>query len=556
MTSRTMKTICSVPANRKDKQYKQSRPLTWLFKFAGMALVVSGVLGGVFARDHSVSAENEAAELMSDVRDAKSYWQELYKLDVSHFSEIVKENYIYAVYTADENWNSLYRSAVDQAYLDASLVKDLNSYQAVMRRLIAQFEDAHLSVTFLAHSNSARWPGFLVRYQGGRYIVVKSSRTDIPEGSEIVSCDNRSINDWVDQLARFWGGPQGLDTTRAHIGPEVFIDRDSPFYERPKVCKTGDSVVELHWRDVVVTKKGKFPTDLDELEAQYPHYSDHHTGLSSFGENGAWVRMARMYVENEDQAEAWHKIIDAASGLRDKDFVVIDVRGNSGGTYNWFMAFLRSFYGDDYIDYYARARLVIENVLLAPEGAKGSGMEAPPETSNIKMPVDPPMADIMEKPTVETLETGARLIRLRKPIDSMPPLPDEKPISPVSARVYVLTDYGCASACLSFLDEIMRIPGVIQIGGESHIDRRSAGWPSKYHLASGLAYVNMGRLVRVGRARGENAVWRPHYRFSGNLGDTEAVKKWILTEVIPDDFHRERPEVHNQPVTSKLNKGE
>ncbi|MBL4832151.1 MAG: hypothetical protein JKY55_20005 [Aliivibrio sp.] len=477
-------------------------------------------------------------------------------MDVVHFSDIVKENYIYAVFPGGQEWESVYKTAINQAYSDVSLVTDLNTYQAAMRRLIAQFKDAHLSVTFMAHSNSAHWPGFLVRYQGGRYIVVGSSQTDISEGSEIISCDNQNIDEWVDKLAQFWGGPRGLDTTRAHVGPEVFIDRSSPFYDRPSVCRIGGSVVELQWRDVVVTKKGKFPTEIDELEAQYPHYSDPYTGVSSFGDNGSWVRMGQMFVANEEQAEAWHKTIDAAPGLRDKEFVVIDVRGNSGGMYNWFMAFLRSFYGDDYVDYYARARLEIENVLLAPKDTKGSGLESPPETGSIKMPIDPPMADIMERPRVEILESGARLIRLRKPIDSLPPLPDETPMSPVNGRVYVLTDYGCASACLSLLDELMRIPGVVQIGGESHIDRRSAGWPGKHYLSSGLSYVNMGRLLRVGRERGENAVWRPYYRFTGNLGDTEAVKKWILSEVVPDDFHKGRPEINSRPVFSELDGGE
>jgi hypothetical protein len=121
--------------------------------------------------------------------------------------------------------------------------------------------------------------------------------------------------------------------------------------------------------------------------------------------------------------------------------------------------------------------------------------------------------------------------------------PAQPPSNPVRARVYVLTDYGCGSACIAFVDEMMRFPGVTLIGAETHVDRRSGGYPGGVELPSGLVVVRMGRMVREGRARGENEAWAPapDNRFPGDISDTEGVKRWILSTVVPRDQARTAP---------------
>ncbi|HLT89894.1 MAG TPA: hypothetical protein VKZ85_03035 [Woeseiaceae bacterium] len=84
----------------------------------------------------------------------------------------------------------------------------------------------------------------------------------------------------------------------------------------------------------------------------------------------------------------------------------------------------------------------------------------------------------------------------------------------------------------------MRFPCVVQVGGETHVDRRSGGWPEKFELPSKLAFVRMGRMVREGRRRGESEPWVPTYRFPGDIAHTAAVRRWILEEVIPRDHTR------------------
>ena len=96
----------------------------------------------------------------------------------------------------------------------------------------------------------------------------------------------------------------------------------------------------------------------------------------------------------------------------------------------------------------------------------------------------------------------------------------------------VLTDPGCASACLSFVDEMRQFPGVMQVGLDTTVDRRS-GSSLPYPLPGGTATLLVPSMVREHRARGENVPWVPTARFAGDIADTAAVRRWLLQDVLP-----------------------
>ena len=250
-----------------------------------------------------------------------------------------------------------------------------------------------------------------------------------------------------------------------------------------------------------------------------------------------------MEPSSHEEAKTFQALIDRAATLRDSDVVVLDVRGNPGGPYDWFMAFLRGLYGQPYADYYARARLEIANVMYTPAGASGDMREGfTGEAATIRSPPDPPLQAALVNPKVTTLPNGGHLAFLPTPVKSIA-YPATPPANPVRARVYVLADYACASACIAFVDEMMRFPGVTLIGTETHIDRRSGGWPGGVELPSRLAVVRMGRMVREGRARGENEAWAPapENRFPGDIADTAAVRTWVAEAILPRDRARPGP---------------
>ena len=97
--------------------------------------------------------------------------------------------------------------------------------------------------------------------------------------------------------------------------------------------------------------------------------------------------------------------------------------------------------------------------------------------------------------------------------------------------MFVLTDHGCGSACLSFVDEMLQFPGVRQIGRDTWVDRRS-GSSLPHSLPSGIGTVLVPSMVRENRERGENVPRVPVVKFSGDLSDTSAAQRWVLNELL------------------------
>lgn len=509
---------------------EKKSPRAWLLAYSGIAACCLAGASPVCAQNAKAgSSPAQPAPAPAEPSEVSRAWQNLTLQDLNFLAKTIPARYIYAFYPDPKSWNAQFQRSLDQARGEAALVHDFGSYRAVLQHFISTLDDAHASLYFRVLAKPYAWPGFTVRYVGGRYLVAHSEAPGIAEGAPVTACDGLSADQWMDNLAPYLGGPPGLETTRAKIAGDLLLDYHNPLYKLPQTCSVGGHDVTLNW----------IPFDWTEFNAlQSPRSSasvetvvDKTESVSDFGTNGAWVRIGTMIPETQKQAAEFTRLIDQAPALRDKDFIVIDVRGNAGGIYNWFMAFLRALYGPDYADYYARARLEIgaTNLAMPEPGEANPGL--PGSYSQVKMPTDPPMEVDTGKPKVTDLPGGYQLVSTPPPIDFIR-FPRKAPPSLVHGRVLLLTDYGCGSACISFVDEMRRFPGVMQIGAETHIDRRSGGWPRAYPLPSGNGVLRVGRMVREGRKRGENEAWKPAYRFPGDIADTPAVKEWILNDIL------------------------
>jgi Peptidase family S41 len=466
-----------------------------------------------------------------DAQPKTDVWREMYMKDLAFARETIATRYIYARAPGGGSWDKLFAEANRQAEADAEKVNDFAGYRAALQRYAEAFADAHLRVRLELQAARVAWPRFLVRYESGRYLVVESQTPAVAKGAAITACDGKPVDALVAErsppLGRAAGGEDGsplLESARDLVARTLFIDAKSPFVTRPTRCRIGEADVELTWTPI--------PADqLAKLSAPYDLMRDPATTIKPFGRNNVRIRMSTFAPGSLEEAKQFHAVIAAAPSLRDKDIVVLDVRGNGGGNYNWFTAFLEAFYGADYADHYAIARLKITPVFVDDPSrpAKPLNASAPdrPRTDPLNTPQDRPMDGLLQgyfpRPaangtTVYAAKLGALPAAVLRP----------PPPSPVKARVFVLTDYNCASACISFLDELHRIPGVVQVGRESGVDSRT-GTPLNYALPSGNGELTVPCLVREGRERGDNIPWRPDVRFDGDIADTAAVLAWVET---------------------------
>lgn len=90
----------------------------------------------------------------------------------------------------------------------------------------------------------------------------------------------------------------------------------------------------------------------------------------------------------------------------------------------------------------------------------------------------------------------------------------------------VVTDGGCASACLDFMDAILAYPGVIHLGRTTSADTRYID-VGEYELSARL-WATVPHKAWFGRPRGNNEPYVPTHVFPGDISDDDAVREWAL----------------------------
>jgi hypothetical protein len=92
--------------------------------------------------------------------------------------------------------------------------------------------------------------------------------------------------------------------------------------------------------------------------------------------------------------------------------------------------------------------------------------------------------------------------------------------------VFVLTDLDCASACLDFLDIVLRIPGVRHIGLPTSADTQYMDL-GRVMLPSRLAELSFGMKAIRGRKRGRNQWYEPVARWRSGAMTDARVSSWV-----------------------------
>ncbi len=125
---------------------------------------------------------------------------------------------------------------------------------------------------------------------------------------------------------------------------------------------------------------------------------------------------------------------------------------------------------------------------------------------------------------INEVEAGLRGARARGDAlwrqggEAKSPPPSPSATTPIRARTYVLTDYGCASACLDAVD-LLKALGAAQIGQETSADSLYME-VREQPTPGGRVSVVVPMKVYRGRARGSNESRRPRPRLDRRPGRT------------------------------------
>ncbi|GAA0870715.1 S41 family peptidase [Brevundimonas basaltis] len=431
--------------------------------------------------------------------------------------------------------NPMFRDKVDaslsQALGRAGTTTDAGGWWWAMRSFVAGFDDGHvqLGLTDQSFSFPTRWPGFLTTYRGGDAIVASRDDTDgntPPIGARLVECDGVSADQLAEDRIGEFRGRWFLESQRTTFGSWLFMSASNPWVPEMQTCRFeiegGVRAWSLNWRPIEASDLSTRRRELLQRPAAV-------FGVEALDDGGVWVSMPSFNGTPGSEAHtALTAMLDEMGRkqgeLRAAPYVVLDLRGNGGGSSHWSAALATILWGEDWL----------------------RGHTLPPIEAIEWRASEPNLATIQGYLDEWTAagEDAERIAWARRIVDGMtearaagrpywrsvattgPEVTSElnSPLL-VGGRVYVLTDPACASACLDAVD-IWKAAGAVQIGRETSADTVYMDTRTE-PLPSGLANLTLPMKVWRGRQRGNNEPQRPAHVFDGDMSDSAALRVWI-----------------------------
>jgi hypothetical protein len=447
-------------------------------------------------------------------------WTEIAIADIDEIQRLLRENHPGPV----DPQNPLYAKLMDANYpkavARAAAAKTFFDYKRAVLSYTNGFRDGHTAVLFSVDSTAYQWPGFAVAYDGGRYRVSEvEDVVPVEAGDEVLSCDDLSM----DQLMRdridpyFWNADIPHERY-SHVGKLFAVDATDEA-SKLKSCEirsaAGRRHLPLNWRPLP-------PEQAERLRGK--HFYEGEPKLVKVG--AAWlVKLPSFTVETPVQTAQFESLLGQlrqhADEIREGK-VVLDVRGNAGGSSTWASRVASAIWGEAIVSHVEKSfdwtvdwRASRANVNRLDQTA------ARYERNNMATQAEGfrKLRDVV----ADARRRGQPLVRAPFPPESVgAPMP----ASPFKGRAYLLTDGVCASACLDFADVVWRLPNATQIGWPTSADAVYID-NTLVPLPSGLGLFAYSMKVYRNRVRGNNEWYDPEIPWPGGPVTDEAVARWI-----------------------------
>lgn len=404
------------------------------------------------------------------------------------------------------------------------------------------FRDPHIDVSAIADLPPATWPGFIASAKGEHAVVVHSDASGgpaLPVGTEILACDGQPLPALADARVFPFVLNAALPVDRRRAVTRLFLDRGIPFAPAPARCTVRDAAgtreATLMWRALpspdtafweAYTNAGAGPRA--EWGVREPVSGVVWVGVPSFnaGQDTA-PKLQALVADLEARGDA----------LRNARAIVIDTRGNGGGSTHWANAVAEAIFtkpvlrralarvpdretavdwrpSPENVAYWHQMRAELQDQLSASDRAQLAalidGLEDAVAEGKTTWRMGP-----------QRVDPSGGLTRQR-PRDAR---------TPFKARVLVLSNGSCMSACLDFADRVLMVPGVQLVGAPTGGDGPYMEVRSE-PLPSGLAQLTFPQKVYRGMGRGTLEYYPADITYDGAWDDA-SVRAWVLGLMAP-----------------------
>jgi len=451
-------------------------------------------------------------------------WARMAESDLNAMHDLIQANHPGPVDTANPDFNDWLNRGETSLLPMARAARYAAEYRLVLRDYANGFADGHLGVSFPDHVRHV-WPGFLTRADapdGAIHVSVVNEAPGISPGAELLSCDGvRASQILQDRVLRPLYNPhvpQRLPLRSAWLIVADADDAAAQFGACTFKSDGRESKTTLHWRTVdeaALTRDMALSAGFEVPQAGLTHVGDVWLiSLPTFFPQGPAVQ----------DMQALMAALKAKAGvLHAARHVVIDLRGNDGGSDEWGDDAAAALWGRQAVDAAGGSfatqiewRVSPRNLAAIREDATRMAGEKQADAAQYF----DGLADRMAK----VLAGGQVFMRESSPATSAPPrLP-----SPFAHPVYILTTPHCASACLDFLDVMTRLPGAIRIGLPTSSDTDYLEMASA-NLPSGHATLKYAMKVYRERTRAANESYQPTIPWKGAEMTDASIAAWVDT---------------------------
>lgn len=472
---------------------------------------------------------------------SKSPWAVMAEQDLQAIHRAVLESHPGPVDARNPGFSRWLEQGYRESLTHARAARSFGGYAAALRRYAAGFRDGHLSVSLSLEPAQVQWPGFLVAQRAGRFVVSavdEKEPTGLPApGTELLSCDGTPSAQLLERSVWPYVNGPDVEARRVRATPQLLVDVGNPEVPRARACDVRGADGQVH--TVTLRYRQARPAELWERSQAAAFGPRPSFGVHPFGEGGLWVSIPSFYApESEATLKGLRELVAQAPGWREARVVVLDVRGNGGGSSAWGDSIVQGLYGEalvsavqardpardqQYVDWRVSKDNLAHLRFLVDFVAREQGPESP-MLKHVQRVTDGMAGALARREALFRLreeDEGAKAGTAAA--GALPPLPP----SPMRGQVFLLTDGRCASACLDFADAVLAMPGVTHVGQPTSAD--SVYMEVRIEkLPSGAAELALPVKVYRNRPRGHNVPYVPAHRYPGAPADTAALEAWVL----------------------------
>jgi hypothetical protein len=455
--------------------------------------------------------------------DTAAFWRAAAEQDVGAAYALLEENHPGAlVEVGDTAFVRALEEGHATAAVRASTVTSYEGYAATLAAFADTLKDKHIWSRPVYVLARPEWAGILVSKRADHWIVVDEERApgvDGTKGAELTDCDGSSPEEWARRTLGVFRVDWSIGAQQIQAAPWLLVDEHNPFVSRPIACtflKDGQPLkVTLVWRSI------KRELLLPRIAAAGG------AGAAGFGvrsvADGYWIGLQNLL---DPAAAVVAEVAAKADVLRHAPFVVLDLRGNGGGSSLFGEQIARSLMGAGYVD-----RIIgssdddCDSVWRTSDGnlrqlqfyVDTLGASRGPEFTRI---VTRHLNDAKAARAAGHALSGS----IKCPKKSIPAAGHTPVASALKGRLILITDNICFSSCLIVTKDFREL-GALHVGQTTdsnthYTENREELMPSglsKFSTQQGMAPsepMQYGPFV-------------PSVRFDGDIADTAALERWV-----------------------------